>query len=74
MQELKTPITKAMFAIEVLEESKSKQILNRAFLRMNEIIKELATVEKTYFQSTNPRYSKYLFFKNIRYFFKNTNA
>lgn len=46
MHELKTPITKAMFAIEVLEESKSKQILNRAFLRMNEIIKELATVEK----------------------------
>ena len=46
MHELKTPITKAMFAIEILEESKSKQILNRAFLRMNEIIKELATVEK----------------------------
>lgn len=46
MHELKTPITKAMFAIETLPECKNKEILNRAFLRMNEIIKELSTVEK----------------------------
>ena len=46
MHELKTPITKAMFAIETLPDSKNKEILSRAHNRMNEIIKELATIEK----------------------------
>lgn len=46
MHELKTPITKAMFAIETLDDGKNKEILQRAFLRMNDIIKELATIEK----------------------------
>lgn len=46
MHELKTPITKAMFIVESLEDDKNKEILIRAFERMNNIIKELATVEK----------------------------
>jgi two-component system OmpR family sensor kinase len=46
MHELKTPITKAMFIVESLEDDKNKEILGRAFDRMNNIIKELATVEK----------------------------
>ena len=46
MHELKTPITKAMFIVESLNDGKNKEILMRAFERMNSIIKELATVEK----------------------------
>ncbi|WP_428026123.1 ArsS family sensor histidine kinase [Arcobacter sp.] len=46
MHELKTPITKAMFIAETLNDDKNKEILIRAFERMNNIIKELATVEK----------------------------
>ncbi|WP_419765679.1 MAG: ArsS family sensor histidine kinase [Arcobacter sp.] len=46
MHELKTPITKAMFIVESLDDDKNKEILIRAFERMNNIIKELATVEK----------------------------
>ena len=46
MHELKTPITKAMFIAESLNDDKNKEILVRAFDRMNNIIKELATVEK----------------------------
>lgn len=46
MHELKTPITKAMFIAETLNDDKNKEILVRAFERMNSIIKELATVEK----------------------------
>lgn len=46
MHELKTPITKAMFIAETLEDDKTRQNLQRAFRRMDDIIKELATVEK----------------------------
>ena len=46
MHELKTPITKALFIVETLEDNENKEILIRAFDRMNNIIKELATVEK----------------------------
>lgn len=46
MHELKTPITKAMFIAETLEDEKSRQTLQKAFKRMDDIIKELATVEK----------------------------
>lgn len=46
MHELKTPITKAMFIAETLENEKSRDNLQRAFKRMDDIIKELATVEK----------------------------
>ncbi len=60
MHELKTPITKAMFIAETLEDEKSKITLQKAFKRMDDIIKELATVEKitsktsiTYKESTS---------------------
>lgn len=46
MHELKTPITKAMFIAETLENEKTKDNLQKAFRRMDDIIKELATVEK----------------------------
>ncbi len=46
MHELKTPITKAMFIAETLEDEKKKELLQKAFHRMDDIIKELAMVEK----------------------------
>lgn len=46
MHELKTPITKAMFIAETLDNEKTKETLQRAFKRMDDIIKELAMVEK----------------------------
>ena len=46
MHELKTPITKAMFIAETLEDDKKRETLQRAFHRMDDIIKELAMVEK----------------------------
>ena len=46
MHELKTPITKAMFIAETLDDDKKREILQRAFHRMDDIIKELAMVEK----------------------------
>lgn len=46
MHELKTPITKAMFIAEALPDNKNKEVLQRAFERMDSIIKELSTVEK----------------------------
>ncbi len=52
MHELKTPITKAMFIAETLEDEKKKDILQRAFHRMDDIIKELAMVEKLTLNNT----------------------
>ncbi len=46
MHELKTPITKAMFIAETLDDEKKKEMLQKAFHRMDDIIKELAMVEK----------------------------
>ncbi|XOB61964.1 ArsS family sensor histidine kinase [Campylobacterota bacterium DY0563] len=46
MHELKTPITKAMFIAETLDDDKKRETLQRAFKRMDDIIKELAMVEK----------------------------
>lgn len=46
MHELKTPITKAMFIAETLPDEKARDSLQKAFARMDNIIKELATVEK----------------------------
>ena len=46
MHELKTPITKAMFIAETLNDENKRETLQRAFKRMDDIIKELATVEK----------------------------
>jgi len=52
MHELKTPITKAMFIAETLEDKKARDNLQKAFKRMDDIIKELATVEKLTSKST----------------------
>ena len=47
MHELKTPIAKGMIIAETIPDSiQDKDILQRAFERMNNIIKELATVER----------------------------
>ena len=46
MHELKTPITKAMFIAETLDNEQTRDNLQKAFRRMDDIIKELATVEK----------------------------
>ena len=46
MHELKTPITKGRIVVETLKDEEDREILIRAFDRMNEIITELAQVEK----------------------------
>jgi len=46
MHELKTPITKGRIVAEGLEDEEDQEILIRAFERMNEIITNLAQVEK----------------------------
>jgi len=46
MHELKTPITKGRIVAESLEDEEDQEILIRAFERMNEIITNLAQVEK----------------------------
>jgi two-component system OmpR family sensor kinase len=46
MHELKTPITKGRIVVEMLEDEASKKILIRAFERMNELISELAEIER----------------------------
>ncbi len=46
MHELKTPITKAMFIAETINDDKKRDTLQKSFRRMDDIIKELSTVEK----------------------------
>jgi len=46
MHELKTPITKGRIVVESIDDEMVKGILIRAFDRMNELIKELAQVER----------------------------
>ena len=54
MHELKTPITKGRIAIEMVEDGTSKEVLIRAFERMNELIAELAHVERLTTQGFQP--------------------
>ena len=54
MHELKTPITKGRIAIEMVEEGTAKEVLVRAFERMNELIDELAHVERLTTQGFHP--------------------
>ncbi len=54
MHELKTPITKGRIAIEMVEDGTSKEVLIRAFERMNELINELAHVERLTTQGFQP--------------------
>ncbi len=46
MHELKTPITKGRIIAETIDEPMAKKILIRAFERMNELINDLADVER----------------------------
>ncbi|NOZ89846.1 MAG: HAMP domain-containing histidine kinase [Epsilonproteobacteria bacterium] len=55
MHELKTPITKGRIAIEMVEDSSSKKTLIRAFERMNQLIGELAYIERLTTQSFQPQ-------------------
>lgn len=56
MHELKTPITKGRIVVEMLEDEQSKKILARAFERMNELINELAQIERVTTQSFEPNF------------------
>jgi len=55
MHELKTPITRGRIAIEMVEDGTSKEVLIRAFERMNELIAELAHVERLTTQGFQPQ-------------------
>ncbi len=55
MHELKTPITRGRIAIEMIEDGSSKEMLIRAFERMNQLIGELAHVERLTTQNFQPR-------------------
>jgi len=56
MHELKTPITKGRIVAEMLEDEGTKKILIRAFERMNELISELAEIERVTTQSFEPNF------------------
>jgi two-component system OmpR family sensor kinase len=55
MHELKTPITKGRIAIEMVEDGTPKETLIRAFERMNQLIGELAHVERLTTQDFHPQ-------------------
>lgn len=56
MHELKTPITKGRIVVEMMEDESTKKILVRAFERMNELISELAQLERVTMQSFEPNF------------------
>ena len=58
MHELKTPITRGRIAIEMVEDGMSKETLIRAFERMNELIAELAHIERLTTQDFTPLMSE----------------
>ncbi|PTB83857.1 sensor histidine kinase [Sulfurovum lithotrophicum] len=56
MHELKTPITKGRIVAEMMEDESTKKVLVRAFERMNELISELAEIERVTIQSFEPNF------------------
>ncbi|PHS34060.1 MAG: two-component sensor histidine kinase [Sulfurovum sp.] len=56
MHELKTPITKGRIVVEMLEDEGTKKVLVRAFERMNELISELAELERVTTHSFEPNF------------------
>jgi len=56
MHELKTPITKGRIIVEMLEDESTKKVLVRAFERMNELISELAELERVTTHSFEPNF------------------
>ncbi len=64
MHELKTPITKGRIVVEMMEDEGTKKVLVRAFERMNELISELAEIERVTTQSFEPNF-EYLLLSDI---------
>lgn len=58
MHEPKTPITRGRIAIEMVEDGASKEMLIRAFERMNQLIGELAYIERLTTQGFQPMLEK----------------
>ena len=56
MHELKTPITKGRIVVEMMDDEVIKKVLVRAFERMNELISELAEIERVTTQSFEPNF------------------
>ena len=56
MHELKTPITKGRIVVEMIEDEATKKVLIRAFERMNELISELAEIERVTTHSFEPNF------------------
>jgi two-component system OmpR family sensor kinase len=56
MHELKTPITKGRIVVEMMDDEATKKVLVRAFERMNELISELAEIERVTTQSFEPNF------------------
>ena len=56
MHELKTPITKGRIVVEMMDDEGTKKVLVRAFERMNELISELAEIERVTTQSFEPNF------------------
>jgi len=56
MHELKTPITKGRIIAEMMDDESTKKVLIRAFERMNELISELAEIERVTTQSFEPNF------------------
>jgi two-component system OmpR family sensor kinase len=54
MHELKTPITKGRIAVESINDEATQGILIRAFERMNELINELAQIERVTARNFEP--------------------
>jgi two-component system, OmpR family, sensor kinase len=54
MHELKTPITKGRILVESIDDENTKNMLIKSFDRMNELIAEIATVEKLTAQNFKP--------------------
>jgi len=64
MHELKTPITKGRIVAEMMEDEATKKVLVRAFERMNELISELAEIERVTTQSFEPNF-EYIMLSDI---------
>ena len=66
MHELKTPITKGRIVVEMLDDESTKKVLIRAFERMNELISELAEIERVTTQSFEPNFEYVMLSELVR--------
>ncbi len=60
MHELKTPITTSRIAAETVDDEMTKKLLVRSFDRMNELIEDLAQVERVTMYTFTPKKATYL--------------